>query len=381
MRMLKLALRNMLRSRTRTLLTFTGIFVSMFIFAALLGLDGGLSRMLDSSSGEDTLIVFEKYKACPPYSSLPVHYADEISQLDGVSHVMPVRFLLSNCGTTTDLVAIHGVEPELLREMRDFSITSGSYDEFAGERGAALVGRGAAEKYGWGVGQQVTLPQLGGVSFMVRAVFAAPGDSLEQVVLVDREYLERSIDEVGRVTLFMVKVSDPGQLGNVAASIDNTFTNYERQTKSGPEKSFIAGQIQAFTELVHFAQLIAWLALVLLLAAVANAVSMSVRDRLREMALLKLVGFDSGRVSDLVLLEFGALGLLASLGGVGAVLVMLNTQRVAISVEGYSIVPALPVDLSLLAVATGIVLSLLGSWLAVRSAARRPIIDALKGVD
>jgi putative ABC transport system permease protein len=353
----------------------------MFIFASLVGLDSGLKRMLKNSSGEDTLIVFERYKACPPYSNLPVHYRDVIAEQPGVKHVMPVRFLLSFCGTTTDLVAIHGVEPLLLRELRDFEMEAGSYEDFAQEKGAALVGQGAALKYGWQVGQLVTLPQLRGISFTIRGFFSAPGDTLEQVVLVDREYLEQSIDEVGRVTLFMVKVADSAQLNQVAADIDSAFANYERQTKSGPEKSFIAGQIQAFTELVRFAQMIAWLALVLLLAGMANSVSMSVNDRLREMALLKLVGFASPQVSNLVLLEFGLLGLAASLGGVGAVLLMLEVWQITISVEGFSIKPALPADMAVIAVLTGIMLSLFGTWIAVRSAASRPILLGLKGVD
>lgn len=381
MRFLKLILRNLVRSRTRTMLTLLGIAVSMFIFAALLGLDGGVRHMLDATSDEDVLIVFERYKACPPYSNLPVHYATEISDLPHVATVMPVRFLLSFCGTTTDLVAVHGVEPELLRGLRDIQIDAGQYAQFAGERGAAVVGRTLADRYGWQPGQQVSLPQLQGISFTVRGIFDAPGSSLEQVVLVDREYLETSINEVGRVTLFLVKVDDAAHLERVAASIDERFANHDHPTKSGPEKSFIAGQIKSFRELVQFAQLIAYLALVLLLAAVANSVSMSVRDRLREMAVLKLLGFDSATVSDLILVETGLLGTLASLLGVGAALVLFNSTGITISVEGFTMIPHLAPDLAVIAVLTGIILSLVGAWLPVRSAARRPIVLGLKGVD
>lgn len=381
MKFLRFVFRNMLRSRSRTLLTVAGIAVSMFIFAALLGLDGGVRRMLDQSSGEDVLIVFERYKACPPYSNLPAHYAGTIEQLEGVEEVMPVRFLLSNCGTTTDLVAVHGIEPDRFRRLREIEISDQQYAEFAGERGAAIVGRNLAERYGWQPGQQVSLPQLRGISFIVRGVFDAPGSSLEQVVLVDREYLERSIDEVGRVTLFMVKVDNPDRIDGVAAAIDDTFANYDRATNTSPEKSFIAAQTTAFRELVQFAQLIAYLALVLLLAAVANSVSMSVRDRQREMAVLKLLGFDSHRVSDLVLLEMGLLGALATALGVGAAALLVNYAGVTVSVEGFTIEPFLSQDVLLISLLAGIILSLFGSWMPVQGAARRPIVLALRGVD
>lgn len=381
MKFLKIVARNLVRSKTRTFLTLIGIGVSMFIFSVLIGLDQGVRRMIESTGGEDVLIVFEKYKACPPYSRLPVHYAADIEAMPHVESVMPVRFLLSVCGTTTELVAVHGVEPDKLRNLVDIQINEALYAEFAGERGAAIVGRGAAEQFGWQVGQQVSLPQLRGVSFMVRGIFSAPGSSLEQVVMVDREYLERSIDEVGQATLIMVKVDDPDNVDALAAMIDNNFATYDHATNSGPSNSFVAGQISAFRELVGFSQLVAYLALVLLLAAVANAMSMSVRDRMREIAVMKLLGYDSLQVGDLVIFEAGLLGVGASALGVGAAGMLFRLGNYNISVEGFTVQPELPVDLLLIAGGCGVLLSLLGAWLPARRAAQRPIVLALKGVD
>jgi putative ABC transport system permease protein len=108
---------------------------------------------------------------------------------------------------------------------------------------------------------------------------------------------------------------------------------------------------------------------------------MSVRDRQREMALLKLVGFDSARVSDLVLAEISILGAAASLLGVGAALVIFSTTGITISVEGFTMVPHLPADLAVIALLTGVILSLIGAWLPVHTAASRPIALALRGVD
>ena len=381
MKFFSLVFRNLLRSKTRTLLTLVGIAVSMFIFATLVGLDQGVRRMITNTSSEDVLIVFEKYKACPPYSRLPVHYADDIASMPHAEVVMPVRFLLSGCGTTTELIAVHGVEPDKLRTLVELEIDPEHFAEFAGERGAAIVGRTAAEQFGWEVGQQVSLPQLRGVSFMVRGIFTAPGSSIEQVVMVDREYLERTIDEVGQATLFMVKVDDPENLDTLAAAIDTSFSTFDHATQSGPSNSFVATQIKAFRELVGFAQLIAYLALVLLLAAVANAMSMSVRDRLREIAVMKLLGFDSIQVGDLVILEAGLLGVIASALGVGGAGLVFHLGNFNISVEGFTVQPELPVDLLVIAAGGGVLLSLLGAWLPARTAAKRPIVLALKGVD
>jgi len=68
-RFLVLIIRNILRSKVRSSLTFIAVAISVFIFAALLSLDHGVQRMIRSTGGDRVLIVFEKYKACPPLQS------------------------------------------------------------------------------------------------------------------------------------------------------------------------------------------------------------------------------------------------------------------------------------------------------------------------
>lgn len=381
MRFAKFVVKNILRGKLRTMLTVLGVGVSIFIFAALLSLDQGVKRMIASTGGDSVVTVFSRYAACAPYSKLPLHYSEKIAALPHVKAVMPVRFLLSNCRTTTDLIAVHGVEPPLLRQFREIELPEEQYNAFANERGAALVGSALARKYGWSVGQQVSLPQLRGISFTVRGIFDAPGSSLETVVLVSREYLERSINEVGVVTLFLVLADDAGNVGAVGKAVDAAFANYETQTRSTAERSFIAGLIGDMAQMVQFAQYVAYLALVLLLAAVANSVSMSVRDRLREMAILKLLGFDSTGVIRLVLAETLLTALLGAQLGLALAALALALGRPSISVEGYTITPVMTRQVLLAGVVAGAVLGYLGALFAARSGARLPIVQALKEVD
>jgi len=380
-RFLVLIIRNIFRSKVRSSLTFIAVAISVFIFTALLSLDHGVQRMIQATGGDRVLIVFEKYKACPPYSRLPVHYAEQIAALPHVTTVMPVRFLLSFCGTTTDLVSVHGVEPDKLRRFHDLELPQEQYAAFAGERGAAIVGRSIATKYGWQVGQQVTLPQLRGIGFTVRGIFTASGSSLEEVVLVDREYLERSIDEVGVATLFMVELDDPAYIASTSAVVDLMTVNFDTQTKSGPERGFIADQISGFKELVRFSQMVAYAALVMLLAAVANSVSMSVRERLRETAVMKLLGFSSMFVTRLILTETALLGLAAALTGVVLAWLVVELGHVSISVEGFTMYPGLTGRIASAALGTGLVLSTVAAFLPARGCSRRSIVEALRGVD
>lgn len=378
--LIKLILRYLLRRPLRALLTTLTVAVAVAVFATLLALDSGVRRMVAASSEDAVVIVFERYKACPPYSRLPVHYADQIARIDGVREVMPIRFLLSSCQTTTDLVAVHGVEPAKLRRFRNLRITEGEYEAFAAERGAALVGRAAAARFGWRVGQTVTLPQLRGVSFTVRGIFAAPGSSLEAVILVDRQFLEYSIDEVGTATMFAVLVDGPGSVDAVSRQIDASFTHAAAQTRSGPERDFVAGNVADFAHLVRFAQVVAYLALVLVLAAVANSISMSVRERARELALLRTRGFTPRLATALVCAESLLQAGVAAVAGVGAAMLLLARGTFAISIEGFTITPHLAPGIIALALAAGLALGLLGALWPAWHGARLPIASTLREV-
>ncbi len=377
----KLAARNAMRRPVRTGLTLLSIAAAMFVFASLFSLDRGLGRMIAETGGDKVLVVFEKFKACPPFSRVPVHYNDKILGMEHVEDAMPVRFLLSNCQTTTDLVAVHGVEPGKFRKFREIQIGESEYAAFESERGAAIAGQAIAKKYGWKNGDLVTLKELGGVSFTLRGIFAAPGSSLENVILLDREYLEYSIDQVGVATMILVLVDSEKNAGKLGFEIDGAFANSGTQTTTGPEKAFIAGNIEDFKGLVGFAQVVGYLALVLLFAAVANSISMSVRDQMREMAIMKTLGYESPKVAAVAVLESLFVSVPAALLGFGIAYAVLLSGGFAVSVEGFTITPHLPASFLVLTAGIGAALGVAGSYLPAARGAGARIVHALKGVD
>ncbi|MBA2661897.1 MAG: ABC transporter permease [Bradymonadaceae bacterium] len=373
--------RNIVRQRWRTSLTMLGIAASVFIFAALLSLDQGVDRMVERTGKESVITVFERYKACPPYSSLPVHYAEQISRVAHVREVMAVRFLLSNCQTTTDLVAVHGVDKDRLRAFETIDLPEAHYKAFQSERSAALVGQAMATRYGWKIGEQVTLKELRSVSFVIRGIFSAPGSNLESLILVDREFLGYSIDQVGVATMFRVLVDDPKHVDTTSKAIDALFANAPKQTSSGPEKAFIAMIIDDFSALVRFTRLVAYLALVLLLAAMANSVSMSVRDRMREIAVLKTLGFRRARIVRLLAAEAVLVATLAAAIGCAAATAVLGLGAFSISIEGYTIIPSITAGIWATSLAAGALLGLFGALIPAIGAAGHTIVSGMRKVD
>lgn len=378
MRFFPVVAKNIWRNPVRTWLTVLGVAVAVLIFTAVLSLDHGMQRMLRESSGENTLVVFERYQGCPPLSKLPARHESEIAQLPGVARTTSTLFLLSTCATATDLVAVHGIKADSFREFREIRIDPGQYAAFASERAGAIVGARVAQRYGWNPGDAVSLEKLGNLSFTVRGIFHAPGDTLEETILVNREYLEFASNLVGQASWIFVEVAHGADKTTVAAEIDALFANSPAPTRTVPEQAFIASAISGITELIQFSLWLGYVALGIVLLGVSNSFAMTVRDRFREIAILKTLGF---RRRQLVFLVAGEGAITACAGALaGALLVFwaLQWQTFSISVEGFSLTPFVSPAAVASAAGVGLLIGACGALVPAIVASRRPAAAGLK---
>ncbi|MDX2081284.1 MAG: ABC transporter permease [Terrimicrobiaceae bacterium] len=381
MNFLPFAVKSLLRNPVRALLTLLGVGVAMFLFTGVVSLDQGMRRMLVNSAGDDVLVVFDKYQGCPPLSKLPTSHEAEVAELSGVADTTPTLFLLSACSRATDLVAVHGIEPEKFRRFRNFDIPEEQYQAFAKERGAAIVGEQVARTYGWKIGDAVTLQKLGNISFTVRGIFRAPGSSLENAILVDLSYLQFATNQIGKMTLLLVKVSDPVRSGAVEERIDALFSSSASPTKTTPERSFIASAISGVTGIVEFSRWLGYVALGIILIGVGNSLAMTIRDRTREFAILKTLGFRRPHVLRLVITEAAASSVLGGALGVSLAWLAVNRSNLSLSVEGFTITPHVSPELALGAIALAGILGTVAALFPAFQASRLKIVQALREVD
>jgi putative ABC transport system permease protein len=381
MKFLFFAFKSLSRNPVRTTLTLLGVGVAMFLFTGVVSLDQGMRRMLANSAGDDTLVVFDKYQGCPPLSKLPTSYEAQVAELSGVAETTPTLFLLSACSRATDLVAVHGIEPEKFRRFRKIDIPQEQYRAFSQERGAAIVGENVARTYGWRIGQAVTLQKLGDISFTVRGIFRAPGSSLENAILVDLDYLQFATNQTGKMTLLLVKVSNSARAGAVAERVDALFSSSASPTKTTPERSFIASAVSGVTGIVEFSRWLGYMALGIILVGVGNSLAMTIRDRTREFAILKTLGFRRPQLLRLVIFEAVLASLLGGALGAGLAWLAVNRSNLSLSVEGFTIAPHVTLELALWAVALAGVLGTVAAVLPAINASRLKIVQALREVD
>lgn len=371
----------MLRAPLRPLLAVLSVALAVLLFCCVAAVDRGLGRMLATGARPDVLVVFDRFQSCPPLSKLPEAHRGALEGMDGVADVAAELFVVSSCSRVTDLVAVYGVEPGKLRSFREIDLPAQEFGEFVSERGAALVGRRAAARYGWKVGQTVSLERLGGLSFTIRGVFTSKTEGLESAILVDLAYLQAATNQPGKITLCHVRLADPGDGGAVAAAIDRHFANSQSPTRTATEKAFLDAAVSSIAGLVEFTSLLGYGALGLVLVGVGNSLSMGIRDRTREMAVLKTLGFRRPQVLRLVLSEAFLCGVAGGIAGAGAAWMLLRASHFELSVEGFSFAPSLPPGLLFEALGLSAALATVAGVPAALRVARLKVGDALREVD
>lgn len=376
-----LVFKQLRRQPFRTGLTVAGVAVATFIFCAVQALQDGVREATEVTAADTTLVVYRENRYCPFTSRLPQYYGPRIEGVPGVESVVPVRILVSNCRASLDVVTFRGVPEDvfLSKYAPNLELLGGSFEEWQRRSDSALVGESLAKRRGIMVGDRFS---AAGITVSVAGIIRSDEPQDQNVAYTHLPFIQESAKKGGTgtiVTQFNVKVDDPQKLESVAAAIDLEFAKDSDPTATRPEKAFVAHAAGDILEIVRFAGWLGWGALAALFALIANAIALSVRDRVREHAILQTVGYSPKHLVSLVLFESTALGFIG--GGVGAIgAIIFTQQRFALTTEGLNVeISSQPLVVAVglvAALALGGVAGIVPAW----RAARLEITEAFRAV-
>jgi putative ABC transport system permease protein len=338
LRFVPLVAKQVFRQRTRTVLTLLGVASAMFLYAAVRSLQSGVEEATGERAGDNLLVVYRQNRFCPFTSRLPERYEARIRELPDVASVTPMKIVVSNCRASLDVVTFRGVrKTDFARdEGPGLVLVSGSLDDWLRRTDAALVGRTLADRRGFRAGDRF---DANGVTVTVAAVFDSREPQDRNVAYVDLEFLQRApgVSQLGTVTQFNVRVTEPARLQAVAEAVDALFATDQEPTSTRSEKDFVARTAGDVMELLGFTRWVALGCLGAVLALVTNTVVMSVHDRVRDYAVFQTVGFTGALLARLVVLEGLVLGLVGGAAGTLAATLALRFTHFSLSNEGLSI--------------------------------------------
>jgi putative ABC transport system permease protein len=377
-RFLPLILRNALRSKRRTFLTIGSIVISLFLFCTLrtviTSFDASL-RMTDVAR----LVVRRSTSLVFP---LPLSYRDRITQIPGVEAVTWSNWFGGIYIDERNFFAQFAVDPKGYIPMYPEYVIEppDARDVLQRERTACLVGEKLAQRFGFKVGDQLNLRGTifpGRWDFTIRGIARVTSPDLDSnFMLFSWDYLNERDGNPGLVGVYTVKISDPSLAGEMSRRIDATFANSSAETKTETEKAFQLGFISMLGNIQAVIYAVGTAIVIAIILVAMNTMMMAARERTREIAVLKALGFTNRMVLGLVLAESLMIALLGGLLGAGLAKAVFDASD--FTAGGFF--PRFSVTWGTFAQALGIAafLGLLSGAIPAANAARLKVVDALR---
>lgn len=375
--LLQLAAKQLLRHRLRTILTVLGVASGMFLFTSVETLQRSLGNATEESAADTTLVVYRKNRFCPATSQLPESYVDEIRRIKGVREVIPIKITVNNCGASLDVITFRGVPEDMLQKFApEIEIIAGSDEDWKKRGDAALIGEQFAKRRGLNPGDKFDAV---GITVHVSGIIRSPFPQDNNVAYVKLDFLQQASKVgLGIVTQFNVRVEKSADLKPVAKEIDERFKSDQQPTDTRPEKAFFAETAGQLIELIGFTRWLGLAAVIAVIALVANSISLMVRSRVKENAVLRTLGYPGRAILFLVLSEGGLLGLMGGLVGAGLAWSFLRWQSFTMGSEGHTLAILPQVSTALFATVAALVLGIIASIHPALVAIRQPIVKSLR---
>jgi len=377
---LRLVLANLGRHKLRTVLTILSVALALFLFASLRSVTTTLAATAQFG-GARRLVALNATGLVFP---LPLSYANRIKGMSGVTGVSWANWFGGRYGDGNTFFANFAVDPEsYLAIYPEIVLPDSERKAFIQDRTGALIGKRLISRYGWKLGQNVTLQGTifpGAWTFTIRGVYTPTDPAIgDDVLIFHHDYFDERIGRAGIAGWYIVEIDDASKAPMIAKSIDDMFRNSSSPTKTGTEREFQASFATMWGNVSFLMSTIGLAVVFAILLVTANAMMMSARERTGEIAVLKTIGFSDRLLFALTMVEAGALALIGAALGLGAAKILYP----AINFNGAGFLPGFKVATSTLVIGALVALGLMlasGLVPAIR-AARLPVVQALRKVE
>ena len=375
---------NLMRKKTRAILTLLSIVMAFLLFGLLQSVNVLFSAGADFV-GATRLVTQARVSFT---TSLPMRLLPQIESVPGVDKVMWSQWFGGVWQENTQLI-VQAVDPARLHEVYpELVMSDAEWKAFADTRTGLIAGRNLANKYGWKIGQKVPIasnifPQKDGSKawvFDLVGIYDGKDEEWQRATnggWINYGYFDEANQfGSGRAGVYIIKLADPDRAAEVAQTIDRMFENSPDETKTQTEKDFNIGFFKQIGDIGLIVRWILFAVFFTLLLVVGNTIAQSVRERIPELAVLKTLGFSDRSVLGFVLAEAAAF---CVIGGILGMAIATPLGSAITAATGGNLPVAVDAQVWLAGLASIVVLSLAVGLLPALRASRITIVDALAG--
>ena len=388
MNLTTLALRNARRNAFRAALTVLGLSIAVVAFVAIRTVLTAWTVAADYAA-KDRLATRHKMSFV---INLPKHYTDIVEEMQSTRAVTWLSWFGAKDPKRPDsFFGSLATDPETFLEVYDeVSVPEDQKQAWLDTRNGALIGDVLAKELGVGPGDKISLEGTiypGTWEFQVSGIYVPTRQTLDRMSLFFHwDYLNDSVPDAQKdmVGWIVSRVDNATAGASVAKEIDRIFDERDVPTLTQSERDMNLSFLGMVSSILKALDIVSIVILLIMLMILGNTIAMGVRERTREIGVLRALGFSPRQVALPILGEAVIVGIMGALLGLALAypLVDLGLGRWLEENMG-AYFPYFRIDPmnALMALALCALLGVLAALLPALGAARLDVTDALRRVE
>ncbi|MCX7872251.1 MAG: FtsX-like permease family protein [Verrucomicrobiae bacterium] len=375
-------LHNAFRNKRRALLCVLSVAASLFLLVMLLVTLRELTVPPEEVESALRIGVRNKISIA---NFLPARQKPIIQRIPGVVAVTPFTWFGGKYKNEENLsFAQFAMDALTLRQTwAELNLSDDEYKTWLSDMRSCIVGKITAEKYNIKVGDKMLLTSTVypiDIELKVAGIYSGTID--DRNVLFHHKYLDEMLGNPGTVGMWWVKVRSIDDMPRVIETINKTFANTSAEVRAETERAFQLSFVSMWGNIKMLIHSICSVVIFTLILVSASTMSMAIRERFRELAVLKALGFKRRELFALIFAESFGLAMAGAVLGIGgAWLVFSHTEIMKYATHGifitFEVTPRIVAQSMFVAVMLGVV-SAIAPAIAV---AKMSVVEGIKSLD
>ena len=375
-------IKNDLRNKRRATLSVLSVAVSLFLLVTLQVALRELMNPINDEGSSLRIIVRNRVSLAQP---LPARQLQVLERIPGIAAVSPFTYYggLYKGDEKFTSFAQFAVDPQRCGLLiADAKVPKEQLAAWKADRTSCIVGRMTADRYKLKIGDRMQFTgQIYPCDLELKVAGIYEGTADDRNVMFHQSYLDESLGNPGTVGTWWVRAASAGEVPLITDLINKAFANSSAEVRAESERAFVLGFISMWANVKTLITGISVVVVFALLLVTVSTMSMAIRERFRELAILKALGFRRRELFAFILAESFGLAMSGALLGAGGAWLVFHTINIQKLTNGLFLLFEVTPRMLGLAFAVAAVLGLLAALAPMIAVARTSVVQGLRTLD
>jgi putative ABC transport system permease protein len=375
-------LKNALRNKRRATLSVLSVAVSLFLLVMLQVAMRELMNPINDEGSSLRIIVRNKVSLA---QRLPARQLQVIERIPGIAAVSPFTYFggLYKGDEKFTSFAQFAVDPARCGPLiSDAKIPKDQLEAWLADRTGCIVGKMTVDRYKLKIGDRMQFTgQIYPCDLEFKVVGVYQGTADDRNLMFHQSYLDEALGNPGMVGTWWVRAASIAEAPLVTDRINKAFANSSAEVRAESERAFVLGFVSMWANIKTLITGISVVVVFALLLVTVSTMSMAIRERFRELAILKALGFRRRELFAFILAESFGLAMSGAVLGAGGAWVVFHSIDIQKLTNGLFILFEVTPQMLGLAFAVAAALGLLAAVAPMFAVARTSVVQGLRTLD